>query len=158
MAESAARMSPEFALAAAVETIPVLRGRVTSMQPRKDAAAPFAFYIPTADSEESALDGPAGLQHFSATLHIVAATFRHLQLLAAKVKQAVTDMRGEIYRTPAEDEAVGLKGSVLVECTEIEQSSPDLYEANVGYYRRMYAIRLDYQTIDVYEDEEVISG
>lgn len=158
MAGSATRMSPEFALAAALETVPVLLGKFTAMQPKKDAAPPFGFYVPTADAEEQLLDGPSGQQRFSATVHLVAATHRHLQLISSLAKQAVQEMCGAVYRTPAENEAVGLKGAVLIEYTEMEQSSPDLYEAEVGFYRRMYTVRLNYQTEQVNEDEEVISG
>ncbi len=151
-------MSPEFALAAAMEAAPSLAGKVSAMQPKKDAAPPFAFYVPTEDREEETLDGPSGLQRFSASLHIVAAGHRSLQLVAAQVKQAVTGMRGRVYRTPAEDEAAGLKGAVLIEYAELAQSSPDLYEAEVGLYRRMYHVRLDYQTEEINDDEEVVSA
>lgn len=155
MEESAARMSPDFALVSAIETVPALRDRAAAMQPPRSAKAPFGFYIPSGDNEDQALDGPTGLQHYSATLHLVAATCRQLQLLSAEVKQAVLSMRGEIYRTPPEDEAVGLKGALLVEYTEMEQSSPDLYEEEVGLYRRMYTVRLDYQTVEVTEEGSV---
>ena len=151
-------MSPEFALVAALETVPALRDGVTPIQPKKDRLAPFAFYIPTADTEGQLLDGPSGLQSFSATLNLVAASFRHLQLISSLAKRAVLDMRGAVYRTPEEDEAVGLKGRVLIEYTEMDQSGPDLFEASVGLYRRMYTVRLDYQTVEVFEDEEVLSG
>lgn len=145
-------MSPEFALVAALETVPILRDGITPMQPKKDRQPPFGFYIPTADTEEQLLDGPSGLQSFSATLHLVAASYRHLQLICSLSKQAVLDMRGAVYRTPAEDQAVGLKGAVLVEYTEMDQNGPDLYEAGVGLYRRMYTVRLDYQTVEVTEE------
>lgn len=145
-------MSPEFALVAALETVPALKGRVSAMQPPKAAKATFAFYIPTTDEEDQALDGPTGLQHFTATVHLVAATHRNLQLVSSLAKQAVLEMRGAVYRTPEEDEAAGLKGAVLVEYTEMEQSSPDLYEEEVGLYRRMYTVRLDYQTEEVNEE------
>lgn len=151
-------MSPEFALVAALETVEDLTDRVTPLQPKKGTAPPFAFYVPTADTEQPLLDGPSGLQSFSATLHLVAASHRRLQLLAAEAKQAVLGMRGKVYRTPEEDEAAGLKGAVLIEDAETEQSSPDLYEAEVGFYRRIYTVRLDFQTEEVNEDEEVISG
>ena len=111
-----------------------------------------------ADTEGQLLDGPSGLQSFSATLNLVAASFRHLQLISSLAKRAVLDMRGAVYRTPEEDEAVGLKGRVLIEYTEMDQSGPDLFEASVGLYRRMYTVRLDYQTVEVFEDEEVLSG
>ncbi len=149
-------MSPEFALAAALETVPALLDKVSSLQPPKSAAPPFAFYIPAADSEDECLDGPSGLQSFAAALHLVAASHRALQLISAQAKQAVLDMRGKTYRTPSEDEAAGLKGAVLVEYTKMDQSSPDLYEAEVGLYRRIYNVRLDYQTENV--TEEGISG
>lgn len=149
-------MSPEFALVQAVEGVPVLAGRVSGLQPSKDAAPPFAFYVPTADEESRDLDGSTGLQRFAAALHIVAASHRHLMRLCALVKAAVQEMRGAVYETPAEDEGADLKGRVLIEDCEIAQSSPDLYENEVGYYRRVYTVSLDYQTEEVYE--EVISG
>lgn len=145
-------MSPEFALVEALETVPILRDGITPMQPKKDRLPPFGFYIPTEDSEEQLLDGPSGLQRFSATLHLVAASHRHLQLICSLAKKAVLEMRGVIYQTPEEDESGVLKGMVLVEDTEMEQTGPDLYEATVGLYRRMYSVRLDYQTEEVKEE------
>ncbi len=145
-------MSPEFALVAALETAPELRDRVTPMQPPKSAAAPFAFYIPSSDSEDECLDGSSGLQHFSATLHLVAGTFRKLQMLSALSKAAVLGMRGAVYRTPEGVEDGGPTGAVLIEYTEMTQSSPDLYEAEVGLYRRVYTVRVDYQTEEVIEE------
>ena len=156
MEGSYARMSPEFALVQALEHVPVLTGNISSMQPPKTARPPFAFYIPTADSESQDLDGPSGLQKFSAALHIVAATHRHLMSLCPLVKAAVQGMRGEVFSTPVIDSCDDLKGRVLIEDCEISQSSPDLYETEVGYYRRVYTVDLDYQTEEVYE--EVISG
>lgn len=156
MARCTARMSPDFALVEAVETVPALQRKVSALQPPKEARPPFSFYIPSADSERHDLDGPTGLQSFAAELHLVAASFDHLKLLSAKVKAAVMDMRGGVYRTPAEFTEVGLRGAVLIENAEMEQSSPDLYEREVGLYRRVYTVRLEYQTEGQYE--EVISG
>lgn len=157
MAGSSARMSPEFALEAAIESVPALSGKVSALQPPQTATAPFAFYIPTADEEDETLEGGSGLQSFAGTLHIVAGGFRQLLLLCALVKRAITDMKGRVYSTPQPDTAAGPKGRVLIERAEIEQSSPDLLETEVGLYRRTYTIRLDYQTEEFY-DEEVVSG
>jgi len=148
-------MTPEFALVETLETVPVLQGRVSALQPPRTAAAPFAFYIPTADEEAQDLDGPCGLQSWAGTVHLVSNGARALQLLCAKAKQALHDMRGEVYATPEEDQEEGQKGRVLIEGVEIEQSSPDLYESEVGLYRRVYTVRLEFQTE---EEGEALSG
>lgn len=146
-------MSPEFALVQALETVPVLKDKVNALQPPKSAKASFCFYIPTSDTEQQDLDGPTGLQSWSGTVHLVAGGARTLQLLCAKAKKALHDMRGTVFATPEEDQDEGQKGRVLIEYVEIEQSSPDLFEAEVGLYRRVYTVRLDYQTEEIYEED-----
>lgn len=153
MAGSYTRMSPEFALVAALETVPVLKDKVSALQPPKAASPPFSFYIPTADEEQQDLDGPTGLQSWSGTVHLVSTGERALQLLSAKAKSAIHEMRGTVYNTPEEDAAEGPKGRVLIEYVEIEKSSPDLYESDVGLYRRVYTVRLDYQTEAIFEED-----
>ena len=154
------RMSPEFALVQALGTVPVIADpaggdpKVGALQPKKDWKAPYVFYIPSEDSEEETLDGSTGLQSFAATLHCVAGTHRGLQLLCQRCKKALKDMRGAVYSTPEHDQDEGPKGTVLIEDVTLEQSSPDLLEVEVGYYRRMYTVRLDYQTEEVRENED----
>lgn len=148
------RMDPTFALVQALDTVPVLQDvngkpKVAALQPRKEWKAPFVFYIPDEDSEERALDGPTGLQSFTAALHFVAGTYRGLQLLCQRAKKALREMPGNVYETPDTDTEVGLRGIILVEDVDLQQSSPDLVEMEVGYYRRIYTIRIDYQTEEV---------
>ena len=159
--DSEMRLSPEFALTAAMRTVAVLTDpdsnevKFSALQPKKDWAPPFAFYIPTEDSEETDLDGPAGLQHFTAQVQFVGGTHRGMQLLCQRAKKAVRDMTGETYST----ETPGWpRGSILVEEARAAQSSPDLYDVDVGFYRRIYTVQIDYQTEEVYEDEEVPSA
>ena len=147
------RLSPEFALTDALETVPALAGKVSVMQPKKSTSAPLAFYIPQHDSVEKDLDGETGLQHFTALVHLVAPKHRQLQLIARLAAQAVEDMRGSLYRTPEEDPEEGPKGVILVENTEMEQSSPDLYDTDPRLFRRVYTVRIDYQTEEVYDEE-----
>lgn len=154
------RMSPEFALVQALSTVPVIADpaggepKVGAMQPKKDWKAPFVFYIPFVDDEDEALDGPTGLQSFTAQLHCVAGTHRGLQLLCQRCKKALKNMRGAVYSTPEHDPEDGAKGTVLIENVTLEQSSPDLVEMEVGLYRRMYAVRLEFQTEEVRENED----
>lgn len=157
--ESEMRLSPEFALTAAMRTVAVLTDpdsnevKFSALQPKKDWAPPFAFYIPTEDSEDRTLDGPCGLQHFTATLHFVGGTHRGMQLLCQRAKKALLEMRGAVFRTPEEDPQEGLKGAVLIEDLDVQQSSPDLFEAEVGLYRRMYTVRIHYQTEEIFNEE-----
>lgn len=154
------RMSPEFALAQALGTVPVIADpaggepKVAALQPKKDWRAPFLFYIPSIDEEEEALDGDTGLQSWTGTVHCVGGTYKGMQLLCQRVKKAVREMRGAVYRTPEEETEPCQKGVVLIEDANIFQSSPDLIETEVGLYRRIYTVRLDYQTEEVYENDD----
>lgn len=157
---TAERMTPEFALTAALDTVPVLKdadgnAKVAALQPRRDWRPPFVFYIPTTDEEEKALDGLTGLQDFAANLHCVAGTHRGLLLLCQRVKKALQEMTGWVYVAsdldPGDD---GLNGRVLIEDISMEQSSPDLVEMDVGYYRRIYTVRIQYQTEEVPENDD----
>lgn len=144
-------LSPEFALVQALETVTELTDKVNVLQPKKGVHPPFAFYASNTDDEEQALDGGTGLMRYTATLHLVSSSFRGLQLLCARVRMAILDMRGVTYTTES-GEVPG--GQILVEDTAMTQSSPDLYETEVGYYRRMYTVRIDYQSEEVSFDDD----
>lgn len=148
------KLSPEFALEATLQSVPVLQGKVSVLQPKKDVRPPFAFYSPDSDSEERTLTEDTGLQSWSGTLHLVSTTFRGLQLLCARTKLAIREMRGEIFATPRDDTDPGPKGKILIEDAEATQVSPDLFENEVGYFRRMYSVRLDYQTEEVFNNDD----
>ena len=149
----AEQISPEFALVQALETVPGFQDKTNALQPKKGVKPPFAFYVSSTDDEEQALDGGTGLMRYTATVHLVSGSFRGLQLLCAWARSAVLAMRGATYSTPADEPDDVLRGRILVEDTGMQQSSPDLYEAEVGYYRRMYNVRIDYQTEEVFEHD-----
>lgn len=146
-------LSPEFALVQVLETVPGLQDKINALQPKKGVKPPFAFYVSNTDDEEQALDGGTGLQSYSATLHLVSGSFRGLQLLCAWAKAAIRGMRGATYSTTENEPDTVLQGTILVENANMTQSSPDLYEAEVGYYRRMCTVRIDYQTEEVFEND-----
>ena len=147
-------LSPEFALVEALETVSALKARVSALQPKKGVRPPFAFYVSDTDDEEQALDGGTGLKRYTATLHLVGETYVGLQLLCARTKVAIRAMRGVTYITPEDDRDDALSGQILVEDANMTQRSPDLYEAEVGYYRRMYNVRIDYQTEEVSSNDD----
>lgn len=151
------RLSPEFALTAAMRTVSVLLDpaggevKFSALQPKKDWKPPFAFYIPSDDDEERDLSGPSGLQRFTAQIHFVGGTHRGMQLLCQRGKKAVRDMTGERYGTDGEDWP---RGRIFVEDARAAQSSPDLYDVGAGLYRRIYTVQIDYQTEEVEDDED----
>ena len=147
-----AGLSPEFALVQMLETVPGLQNKTNALQPKRDVKPPFAFYVSETDDEDQALDGGTGLMRYNATLHLVESSFRGLQLLCAWARAAILAMRRGTYSTPENDDGAP-RGRILVEDAGMTQSSPDLYEAEVGYYRRMYSIRIDYQIEEVYTGE-----
>jgi len=148
------QLTPEFALVQVLETVPGMKGRITALQPKKGVKPPFAFYVSNTDDEVQALDGGTGLQSYTATLHLVSDTFHGLQLLCAWAKKVIRDMKGASYWTPENAPEDVLQGQILVEDANVAQSSPDLYEAEVCYYRRMYTVRIDYQTEEVLVDDD----
>ena len=148
------KMSPEFALKEILESVPVLNDKVSAIQPKKDFRPPFAFYVSDTDDEEESLDGWTGLQRYTGSVHLVNASYRGLQLLCARVRKAFQEARGALYETPENEPDTVMRGRILVENAVITQSSPDLYESEVGYYRRVLNIRLDYQTDEIFQDEE----
>lgn len=165
MAVEQMRLSPEFALVQALGTVPALHKapaagpyqddevKVAALQPKKDWSPPFCFYIPTEDEEDRDLDGPCGLQHFATQVHFVGGTHRGMQQLCQRAKKAIREMPGTVYMTPYNTEDWP-RGSILVEDANLQQSSPDLYETGVGLYRRIYTVRLDYQTQEVFQDDD----
>lgn len=150
------RMSPEFALTAALETVEALTGKVWPMQPKPDARPAFAWYIPTGDEEERDLAGPCGLQEWTGQLHLVTSRQQRLSLLCRQVQEALYSLQGTEAETPETGNGVeeGPQGRILIEEVRIEQASPDLYETEVGYYRRVYNVWIDYQTEEIFDDEE----
>lgn len=147
-------LSPEFALVQALETVTELTDKVNVLQPKKGVHPPFAFYASNTDDEEQALDGGTGLMRYTATLHLVSSSFRGLQLLCARARMAILAMRGGTFSTSENDDNAVLRGRILVEDAIMTQSSPDLYETEVGYYRRMYTARIDYQIEEVLTDDD----
>lgn len=147
-----AGLSPEFALVQVLETVPGLQNKTNALQPKMGVKPPFAFYVSDTDDEDQALDGGTGLMRYTGTLHLVESSFRGLQLLCAWARAAILAMKRGTYSTPESDDGAP-RGRILVEDAGMTQSSPDLYEAEVGYYRRMYTIRIDYQIEEAFTGE-----
>ena len=103
------------------------------MEALKNATAPFAFYLQTAEDEEDALDGFTGLQTATFEVNVVAKTYASLIWLAGSAKLALQELQG----TTHED--------LVIERVSVRQTSPDLKEQEVDLYRRRYALQVNYQ-------------
>ena len=150
------RLTPDFVMVRALEGIGELSDKVWPLQPKKNAIAPFAFYIQTDDTEEEALDRMTGLQHTGYALHVVSDTYYGLAVIGGHVKAAITALSGRSWAradsgvcdAAVSNEIVADTGGerLLIEDVSIRQVSPDLFEEDVFLYRRIYQIDMDYQT------------
>lgn len=150
------RLTPDFAMVRELETIPELTEQIWPGQPKKNAQAPFVFYIQTSDSEDETLTCLTGLQHTGYALHVVAADYYSLANISGKIKAAMNALTGRtLYRADGVlcEEAVcdlaeitADDGALFFEDVSIRQVSPDLFEEDVFLYRRIYQLDIDYQT------------
>lgn len=150
------RLTPDFVMVTALEEIQGLEDKIYPLQPLKNAAPPFGFYIQDTDNEDEALDGETGLQHTGYKLHMVADEYRKLSLLGSEAKYALSHLQGQSWirsdagvvgQVRVGDATPGTPGMrMYIERVRVVQASPDLYETEVGWYRRIYDVDFDYQT------------
>lgn len=126
-------MTPEQLMKTALERIDGLSGKVYPLEALKNAAAPFVFYLQTAEDEENALDGRTGLLSASYEINCVAKTYASLAWLSGTVRPALQALQGTTHE------------GIAIERITIRQASPDLKEKEVNLYRRMYVLTVDYQ-------------
>ena len=120
---------------AAVETAAELTGSVFHVEALKNASAPFAFWLQIREETEQALDGYTELDTAGYELHICSKYLEQLDEKAAAARAAVISLQGT--------EADG----VLYERINIRQITPVIHEREVGLYRKVYEITIEYQII-----------
>ena len=130
-------MSVFDAVKAAVEAAADLSGSVFHVEALKNAAPPFAFWLQTREETEQALDGYTELDTAAFELHICSRYLDQLDAKAAAARTAVISLQG----TETED--------VLYERINIRQITPVIHEREVGLYRKVYEITINYQSIPI---------
>lgn len=150
-------IGPETLFCTALEQLGELRGKVYPSGALQNAAAPFSFYEQIAEDEEEALDGYTGLMISRFRIHVVASNYSALCKLSRKVRVQLQRLQGS---APARGDAAvagvaaagkALPGAdaaqMLLEQVTVRQSSPDLWERDVGLYRRVYELELHWQAV-----------
>lgn len=130
-------MSVAEILTTAVKNITGLNNRVYYAQALKNAAAPFCFWEDSAWDEEDALDGPSGLQSESFLFHVVSSHLSELETLSEALKSQIRALGGTV------------SGGILIEEVHLSRTSPDLNEREVGLYRRVFLVEVNYQYVQV---------
>ena len=120
---------------AAVENAADLPGSVFHVEALKNAAPPFAFWLQDREETEQALDGYTELDTAGYELHICSKYLEQLNEKAAAARAAVISLQGT--------ETDG----VLYERINIRQITPVIHEREVGLYRKVYEITIEYQII-----------
>lgn len=123
------------AIKTAIETVPELTGKVYHAEALKNASAPFAFWLQDEEDAEEDLAGYTELQRASFELHLCARKLETLGPMAHAVKSAVAALQGSV------------ENSVLYEHILIRQISPEILEKEVGLFRKVYRISVDFQEI-----------
>ena len=129
--------APDDLFPAVLEGLPGFHAKLFPMEALKNARPPFFFYAQTREEEDGALDGLTGLRHNSYNLHAVGRTFDELQRLCRAARSALLALTGTET------------GGLLIESLVVRQVSPDLEEREVGYYRRMYELQVDWQLTEI---------
>ena len=145
------QMTIDRVLVRALETVPLLEdpathdAKVWPLQPKKNALPPFCFYEQQTDELDEDLEGDNELRHTRIQLHVVTAYYGQQATIAQAVRALLKALQGETVYEDPEDLT---SASLLVERAHMEQASPDLYETEVGWFRRIYVIDFDYQQDD----------
>ena len=126
-------MTPEERIKTALESVDGLRGKVFPLEGLKNAAPDFVFYLRLTEDEESALDGPTGLQSGAFEINCVSRSFAGLVALGGAVWPVLRALQGTVVE------------GLHIERATIRQSSPDIKEKEVNLFRRMYVLELNYQ-------------
>lgn len=121
----------------AMNSVAALSGKIYHAEALKNATPPFAFWLQDSEETEQALDGYTELDSAGFEVHLVARKLESLDPIAAGVKAAVIALQG----TTA--------GGYRYERINIRQTSPVINEKEVGLYRKVYYIAVDYQQINV---------
>ena len=119
----------------AIETVPALTGQVYHAEALKNASPPFAFWLQDEEDAEEDLSGYNELQVAAFELHFCARKLETLEPIARAAKSAVLALQGSTA------------DGILYERILVRQSSPLITEKEVGLYRKVYRISVNYQEI-----------
>ena len=117
----------------AVETVPGLEGKVYHAEALKNASAPFAFWLQDEEDAEEDLKGYNELQQAAFELHFCARNLETLEPMSRAAKKAILAIQ------------CGIASDILYERILIRQASPMITEKEVGLYRKVYRISINYQ-------------
>lgn len=127
-------MSVFDAIKTEMNSVTAITDKIYHAEALKNASPPFAFWLQDSEETEQALDGYTELESAGFEVHLVARKLESLDPIARGVKAAVIALQG---RTAA---------GYLFERINIRQTSPVINEKEVGLYRKVYYVAVDYQT------------
>lgn len=128
--------APIDAVITALNTIQAVSGKVYHAEALKNASAPFLFWLQDGETAERDLSGYTELCEDGYELHCVAKNLASLNGISKAAKAAVLALQG----TSA--------GGYLYESIEMSQVSPTLREVEVGLYRKVYSLTINYQELE----------
>lgn len=119
----------------ALETIQYMTGKIYHAEALKNAQPPFVFWIQNAEDAQEDLNGYTELCEAGYEVHIVTRNLDTLDALAAAVRSSILALQGTTT------------GGFLYEHVRIRQISPVINEKEVGLYRKVYQLNINYQIV-----------
>lgn len=123
----------EKTLAAALQTVDGLSGRVCPIQDIQKSSGPLAVFGQQDESEENAIDGLTGMSTAVYEIHALHGTYQKMRLLAEQIKRTIQALRQYA------------EGSLYIEEVTVALASRDIYEDRVQLFRRTYKVTIQYQ-------------
>ena len=117
----------------ALTEIQAIAGRIYHAEALKNASAPFVFWKQDSEETEQALSGYTDLETAGYEIHMVARKLEQLDPIARAVRAALIALQGTE------------KDGILYEQVTIRQTSPEINEKEVGLFRKVYYITVNYQ-------------
>lgn len=126
-------MTPEEVIVAALEGMEPPIDGVFPAEALKGAGQRFIFYRRLSADEEETLEGGSGLREANFEVNCVAPAYAELHRIASRADRLLQTVQGKTF------------DGLLVERVKVRQASPDLKEKEVGLYRRVLTLQMNYQ-------------
>lgn len=125
-------MAIEAILCAQLESVAGLSGKVFPCSAKEGTKAPYLVYLQTGGSTYEALDGYMDLNQKSFELNVVHTSYKNMKSLAELVISKLKGMQG-----------CTISGT-LIQKLSIDENSPELYESEVNFFRKIINIKIIY--------------
>lgn len=114
----------EQLVVSAINTVPALSGKVFPLNAKEGVDPPFCVYVSSGATEDDSLGGWIGSHEAAVEINVLDKTYKSMKALSEAVVIALKTIRqATVY---------------------IEENQPELYEHEIGAYRKIINLQLQY--------------